>query len=157
MTDTTLDHNFSLTSLNQAYLIQMPLQFTTVEANSFQQFLQQIFQTHSTVKKIILDFGQTTFIDSSGLVGLAQITKLIKNIDFELTFWSFSPQLKTAISAAGLEQVFATEAVTENFVNSDSDRATKIHPAVLPLSKELKSKGFFDKCVENIFYNFTRF
>ena len=124
MTSTTITNDFALTHLNQAYLIQMPSNFTSVEANSFKQLLQKFgqkdavtlvrnfFQFHkhnSPVQKIVLDFEQTTFMDSSGLVGLCQIAQLAKNTKFDLIFWRFSPQVNMILSLAGLEKIITTE------------------------------------------------
>ena len=124
MTSTTITNDFALTHLNQAYLIQMPSNFTSVEANSFKQLLQKFckrdavtlvrnfFQFHkhnSPVRKIVLDFEQTTFMDSSGLVGLCQIAQLAKNTKFDLIFWRFSPQVNMILSLAGLEKIITTE------------------------------------------------
>ena len=124
MTSTTITNDFALTHLNQAYLIQMPSNFTSVEANSFKQLLQkfckrdavtlvrnflQFRQHNSPVRKIVLDFEQTTFMDSSGLVGLCQIAQLAKNTKFDLIFWRFSPQVKMILSLAGLETIITAE------------------------------------------------
>ena len=156
MTGTTIIDNFSLTHLNQACLIQMPSNFTSVEANSFKQLFQQLCrrdsvvlersflqlrQNSSAVKKIILDFGQTTFMDSSGLVGLCQILQLAKNTKFNLTFWRFSPQVNMILSLTGLEQVLPIEDGTNAIVTDDSIQPTNIHPSVLS-----KSKRFLDIC-----------
>ena len=152
MTDTTITDNFSLTHLNQACLIQMPSNFTSVEANSFKQLLRQfsrrnsvlfrqsffrLRQNSSAIKKIILDFGQTTFMDSSGLVGLCQIVQLAKNTKFDLTFWRFSPQVKMILSLAGLEQVFVIEDDKDAIVTDDSIQPTNIHTAVLSKRERL--------------------
>ncbi len=154
MTSTTITEidNFSLTHLNQAYLIQMPSNFTSVEANSFKQLFQQfcrrdsivldrsflqLRQNSCAVKKIILDFGKTTFMDSNGLVGLCQIVQLAKNTKFDLTFSRFSPQVKMILSLAGIEQVLSLEDVTDAIVTDDSIQQTNIHPSVLSKSKRL--------------------
>ena len=152
MTSTTITDNFSLTYLNQACLIQMPSNFTSVEANSFKQLFQQFCQKDSilfrgsffglskngsAIKKIILDFGQTTFIDSNGLVGLCQIVQLAKNTKFDLTFCRFSPQVKMILSLAGLEQVFAIEDDKDAIVTDDSVQQTNIHTALLSKRERL--------------------
>ena len=144
--------NFSLTYLNQACLIQMPLNFTSVEANSFKQLFQQLCRKGSIVsqrsffrlrqnsfaiKKIILDFGQTTFIDSSGLVGLCQIVQLAKNTKFDLSFWRFSPQVKMVLSLAGLEQFLSLEDVTDTIDTDNSIQQNKINLTVISKSERL--------------------
>ena len=109
MTNTTLKNNFLLTNKNQAYLVQMPSKFTSLEAKSIKQLFQEFCQIGSKIPKIILDFTPTTFIDSSGLAGLCQIVQLAKNTKLKLTFGGFSPQVKIVLSLAGLEQVFTIE------------------------------------------------
>ncbi len=152
MTSTTITDNFSLTHWNQACLIQMPPNFTSVEADSFKQIFQQfcrrdsilfrgnffrLRKNSSTIKKIILDFEQTTHIDSSGLAGLCQVVQLAKNIKFDLTFRRFSPQVKIVLSLAGLEQVFVIDDATDAIAKEDSMQQTSIYNTVLSKSNLL--------------------
>ncbi len=124
MTYTTL----LLTHLDQAELIHMPSRFTSTEANFFKQLFQQFScssepvadkQPNLTIKKVIVDFGKTTFIDNGGLVGLCQILRLARESQTELNFLSFSPQVKMVLSLAGLEQVFTIENSSNDILNTD--------------------------------------
>lgn len=102
-------NSFLVTDLNSIPLIQMPSQFTSTEANCFKQLLQQTLgQSQSQLRKVILDFEQTTFIDKGGLIGLCQILRLARDIQADLSFTSFSPQVKMVLSLAGLESFFMT-------------------------------------------------
>ena len=145
MTSRTITNNFALTHLNQACLIQMPSNFTSVEVNSFKQLFQkfchrdsnlsrwsflQLRRNSSAIKKIILDFGQTTHIDSNGLVGLCQIVQLAKNTKLDLTFYRFSPQVQMVLSLAGLEQVLSLDDNTDHLVTDNSIPQTNIDPVV---------------------------
>lgn len=156
MTSTTITNVFALTHLNQACLVQMPSNFTSVEANSFKQLLQKFCrkdavvlvrnflrfrQNKSAVKKIILDFEKTTFMDSNGLVGLCQIVQFAKNNKFDLTFRCFSPQVKMILSLAGLEKVISTESSQDNIILEQSSQKTDLHPAVVSQSKRLLDIG----------------
>ena len=76
MTYTTTTNNLLLTNLDHAQLIHMPSQFTSTETNFFRQLLQQFYYSSEPVavepsnfaiKKVIVDFGKTTFIDNGGL------------------------------------------------------------------------------------------
>ena len=135
MTSTTITDNFSLTYSNQACLVQMPPNFTSVEANSFNKLFQKfrrrdfllfrgssfrLRQNSSTIKKIILDFRQTTNIDSNGLILLCQIVELAKNAKFDLTFYRFSPQVKMILSLAGLEQFITIDDGTNSIFTDSS-------------------------------------
>lgn len=151
MTSTTITNNFALTHLNQACLIEMPSNFTSVEANSFKQLFQkfcrrdpnlfrwsflQLRKNSSAIKKIILDFGQTTHIDSNGLVGLCQIVQLAKNTKFDLTFRRFSPQVKMVLSLAGLDQVLSLDENVDNLVTNSISK-TNIYPVAPSKSERL--------------------
>ena len=92
-----------------AYLIQMPSHFTVREASNFQQQFQEICSTSWGLNKVICDFSQTNFMDSSGLVGLCQIVKLAQQESIELAFASFSPQIQIILSLTGLEEFFSLE------------------------------------------------
>ena len=109
----TTTQNFNITFTNKAYLVQMPSKFTVIEARELKPQIQQISQTSSTVEKIMLDFGQTTFLDSSGLMGLRQIVNEIKRADINLAFWSFSPEVNMILSLAGLDGVWQAEVGTD--------------------------------------------
>ena len=58
----------------------------------------------STADKIICDFGQTLFMDNSGLIGLCQIIKLSQRTGVTLAFSKFSPQKKIIFSLTGLDK-----------------------------------------------------
>lgn len=113
MTLTTTAQNFNIISINKTYLVQMPSRFTVIEARGLLPQIQQIAQSSSSVAKIMLDFGQTTFLDSSGLMGLCQIVNEIKHADINLSFWSFSSEVNMIFSLAGLDRVFQAEVGTE--------------------------------------------
>ncbi len=95
------DHHFY-----QTYLIQMPSRFTAIEASNFEQQVQEICQNRSAFNKIICDFGQTLFMDNSGLVCLCQIIKLSQRTGFTLAFSSFSPQIEIIFSLTGSDKYF---------------------------------------------------
>ena len=103
--------NLYITAQNSTYLIQIPSQFTATEASNFTQYINEIHDTGSTVKKMILDFGQTTFMDSSGLFTLCQIVKAFREKDIELTFLRFSSEVKMILSLVGLDRVIVPESI----------------------------------------------
>ena len=82
---------------HQAYLIQMPSNFTAREARNVKQKLEQICQSSLGLYKIICNFEQTIFMDNSGLVGLCEIVNLAQKERIELAFASFSPPDRSEI------------------------------------------------------------
>lgn len=109
MTYTTTICNCVAINSNQGLLITMPLRFTSLEANFFQQELQTIYKNSFGYQKIILDFSQTSFIDSNGLIALCRIVREARNSTVNLVFSSFSPQVQMVLSLARLDEVFKVE------------------------------------------------
>ena len=109
---------FLFSNANNTQLISMPTKFTSIEVNLFKQLLQRFSEdseaniSNSTClnpQKIAVDFKHTTFIDNDGLIGLCKIFQLAKAKKIDLTFISFSPQIKIVLSLAGLEHMFNRE------------------------------------------------
>jgi anti-anti-sigma factor len=118
MTYTSTSNNFVVTDLDSIQLIHMPSQFTSTEANYFKQLLQQfsfsfeqvpVASSNLTIKKIVVNFEKTVFIDNGGLIGLCQILRFAKDTKIDLRFLSFSPQVKMVLSLVGLEHFFSIE------------------------------------------------
>lgn len=115
-------------NLNQEILIKMPLRFTVLEADSFQQQFQKICQTSSAATKIVLDFSQTTFMDSSGLIALCRMVQEARTSRYNLAFSSFSPQVQMILSLAGLDEVIKVEGDTKALDKVHHQRASHNNP-----------------------------
>jgi anti-anti-sigma factor len=133
------DKRFGLLLHGQVGLVQMPPILTIQQAQSFREFFEQLCQTQSQLQQVILDFGQTTFIDSSGIGALIRSMTLAKQADLEWTCWSFSPQVKHILSLAGLgdslpmeagsDALFAEVETQQPIGIADASTATATHPA----------------------------
>ncbi|MFM2312346.1 MAG: hypothetical protein RLZZ04_1622 [Cyanobacteriota bacterium] len=130
MTYTTIGNNFLVIDLDNVQLINMSSQFTASEANKLRQLLQQFLGTFEQlsvtsndliIKKILVNFKKTIFINNEGLIGMCQILKFAKNNNIDLRFLSFSPQIEIVLSLVGLEQLFAIESnASTNFTANPS-------------------------------------
>jgi anti-anti-sigma factor len=104
---------FNATSFKDILLIQMPPRLTVLEASAFRQFFQDYMQQATPYQQVILDFGQTILIDSSGIGALLSNLKSARVHHIPLTLWSVGAQVKLAFSLAGLEEVLTLESHTE--------------------------------------------
>ncbi len=141
MTEAIIKNSFLLSNIDRACLVEMPTQFTSLEADSLKELFGKICQVGSQLKKIILDFGHTTFMDSSGLIGLCQIVQIAKKTKFDLTLGKVSPQVNIVLSLAGLEEILTVEKDIELIVNNSNTKQNYIHPSVTS-----KAKRFLDIC-----------
>lgn len=88
--------------------VVLPALFTVNEAIAFKQSFQKICQEHH-LKRIVLDFGHTTFIDSSGIGALVNALKAARACDIELSLRNVSSQVMMALSMTDLDKVFTVE------------------------------------------------
>ncbi|BCL34075.1 sugar transferase [Nostoc sp. MS1] len=103
------------TRINSTLLVQLPPRLTVVEAVSFREYFQTWVEAPG-LTKIILDFGQTTIIDSSGVGSLISNHKSAQAKNIQLVFWSVHPQVNLAFSLVGLDKIFHIETNTEAIV-----------------------------------------
>lgn len=101
----------SIKEKDSTYFIQISSQFTAAEASNIIHHLDEIYCNDSTVKKIFIDFGKTTFMDNSGLFALCQIVKSFKSKEIDLSFWRFSPEVKMILSLVGLDDIIMSELI----------------------------------------------
>jgi anti-anti-sigma factor len=104
---------FDSICLQDTLLIQMPPRLTVLEAMSFRQFFRERSENETCLSQIILDFGQTKLIDSSGIGALLSNVKTARVSGIQLSLWSVGPQVKLAFSLAGLEDLLNIEPHTE--------------------------------------------
>jgi anti-anti-sigma factor len=104
---------FHAIHLQEQVLIQMPLRLTVIEAPAFREFVRNYLQQTPLPRQIILDFGQTTLIDSSGIGALLGNFKSARSHQVQLVLWSVGPQVQLAFSLAGLDEILKIEPHTE--------------------------------------------
>jgi anti-anti-sigma factor len=119
------------TRLNSILLVQMPPRLTVLEAVAFREMFKS-FLEDSTINKIILDFGQTTIIDSSGVGSMITNLKLAQTKKVELVLWSVNEQVKLAFGLVGLDKILNIETNTEATIPTLNRKADKRPPVTHP-------------------------
>lgn len=82
---------------------------TVLQTVNFKRQFQQICQDYPTLTVTILDFGQTTFVDSSGIGALVGCWKIAHEKQLPVILRNVPLQLSTALALADLEQLFVIE------------------------------------------------
>lgn len=137
---------FKVTAFQETLLIQTPPRLTVIEAPAFRQFFQEQIQHPNRPQQIILDFGQTTLIDSSGIGALLGNFKSARNQGVQLTLWSVGTQVQLAFSLAGLEELLTIEPHTEpaqaTVTPTTKSHSSLAHPSVRsPLKRTMDIVG----------------
>lgn len=97
------------TILNHTCCFSMPTAFTVVQAVDFKQNFQQTCQANPDLTTTILDFSETTFMDSSGIGALVGCWKIAQKQGAKLILRNVSPQVMTILSLADLDKLFEIE------------------------------------------------
>jgi len=100
---------FSTTVSEEVCVIELPPLLTVVEAVAFKDKFQQFMQTESLPPKIALNFGQTTFIDSSGIGALVLCLKATQSKKLELVLQNLRSEVLNTLALASLDQLFQIE------------------------------------------------
>jgi anti-anti-sigma factor len=130
---------FPITVTNGIHLVQLPSRLTVAEAIVFKAKCKHLMQENPT--RIILDFGHTTFIDSSGIGSLISCLRLSQTIHAEVILWSVHPEVRMAFSLADLDDILkiepATQALAPTATRQSQARPPITHPSVRSKVKRL--------------------
>lgn len=97
---------FPVTFLNGTAVVQVPARLTVLEAVTFKRTCQELTLNRDTLKQIIVDFGQTTFMDSSGLGALVSNFKIAQEKGIEFMLRNVTSKVMAVLNLTGLDQVF---------------------------------------------------
>lgn len=121
-----------VTVLDEIPQIPVPPRLTVLEAIAFKQSFQELLQGNALPRKIILDFSQTTFMDSSGLGALVTNFKSAQQQGIELILWDVRPQVMAVLSLTGLDQVLKIEQRTPSATPAPTKGSEVQPPATHP-------------------------
>ncbi|ACK72940.1 anti-sigma-factor antagonist and sugar transfersase [Gloeothece citriformis PCC 7424] len=127
-----LTPELEVTVLNKISLVQLPVYLDFSSSLALERTCQFLFQTKWS--QIILDFAQTTFIDSCGIGTLANLIKLANEKQIQIILWSVESKIQEALRAAGFESSLVIDAETQS-IKRENDLFKKSqlishHPSV---------------------------
>lgn len=123
---------FQVSVSNQNAVVQLPPRLSVLEAVAFKKTCQQLYQDNPAPNQIILDFSQTTFIDSSGVGALVNNVKTAQQQGVKLILRSVQPQVMAVLSLTGLDQVLTIEPTEETKQSSKSRKVEENLPTTHP-------------------------
>jgi anti-anti-sigma factor len=119
MTRHTSSPDFSIFQAQDSLTIQLPKRLTVLEAIGFKDCCNELLQQNPLPKKIIFDFGQTSFIDSSGIGAIVHNTKAINTQQVSLLICNLQPPVMAVLSMTSLDRVLPIQ-----LENTEIDTAT---------------------------------
>lgn len=143
MSSQTIPVEFSVTCLEDVAILQVPARLTVLEAISFKETYQNLIQADSPPRQIVIDFQNTTFMDSSGLGSLVSNFKNSQEKGIIMTLRHITPQVMAVLNLTGLDQVFPIESLhnlspvaNDNLIDTGKNNSRKVdslpqtHPSV---------------------------
>ncbi|MBD2776612.1 exopolysaccharide biosynthesis polyprenyl glycosylphosphotransferase [Iningainema tapete] len=109
MTSPPIESDFPVTFANDTAIVQVSARLSVLEAVAFKQTCQELIKLIPVPKKIIIDFQQTIFMDSSGLGALVSNVKTFQEKQIEFILRDVTPQVMAVLNLTGLDEVFTIE------------------------------------------------
>jgi exopolysaccharide biosynthesis polyprenyl glycosylphosphotransferase len=141
--------DFLILQVQDSLTIQLPKRLTVLEAVSFKDCCHELLQQSPLPKKIIFDFGQTGFIDSSGIGAIVHNTKAINTQQVSLLICNLQPPVMAVLSLTSLDRVLPIQlekneidivAVTET--QTSKTQPPKTHPSIhSPIKRSIDILG----------------
>ncbi len=132
--------DFPVIFLNDTAIVQVSERLSVLEAVAFKQTCQELLQKNPVPKKIIIDFQQTIFMDSSGLGALVSNLKTAQEKGIEFILRDVTPQVMAVLNLTGLEKVFYIESNRDTPAPSNRQHQEQLpttHPSVRSWMKRL--------------------
>ncbi|MCX7595587.1 MAG: anti-sigma factor antagonist [Fischerella sp.] len=138
MTSQPQEADFPVMFLHDIAIVQVSERLSVLEAVAFKQTCQNLTQANPTPQKIIIDFQQTTFMDSSGLGALVSNFKAAQDLGIEFILRNVTPQVMAVLNLTGLEKVFSIESDALMTAPSQlEEQLPTTHPSVRSWMKRL--------------------
>ena len=125
-----------MTQTEELCQIRLPTLITVTEAVAFRAACREVIEASLVPSKIVLDFAQTTFIDSSAIGALVLCLKAARSRQIELVLWSVNPEILAILSLADLDRHFKLEPRTTHLEPSSSEPILhSTHPSIQSQTK----------------------
>jgi len=132
---------FVRTVRNGCLIIQLPPRLTVSEAVTFRRDAPEWMARVPDLREVILDFGRTAIIDSSGIGALEGTIKAARELSVPLSAWSVHRQVALALQMTGLQKLLPLTAHTQGLLphppRAEDQRPPLTHPSVRSVLKRL--------------------
>ena len=133
MIDETPEIIFPTSSIQDKPVVEIPERLTVLEAIVFKQTVGQVLQQDIPDGQILLDFGKTRFIDSSGIGALVANFKVARENNIELILESVQPPVMATLAMTGLIDILNISSSAQ----WSHKESPETHPSVRSLVKRL--------------------
>ncbi|MCF7995572.1 MAG: sugar transferase [Chromatiaceae bacterium] len=108
--DNVGESRFSTVAADEGRIrIQMPKELSVVEAVPFRNAFRSVCEVTDPPRVVVLDFGKTRFLDSSGIGALSGCMKIAKARNVDLALAGVGPEVRSVLTLTGLDRVLRIE------------------------------------------------
>ncbi len=140
MTSPSPQVDFPVNFLQDTAIIRIPARLSILEAVPFQQTCQDLTKKDIPPQKIIIDFQNTIFLDSSGLGALVSCLKITQDKGIEFILSNVNSKVMAVLSLTELDRVFeiqTTKDVLAKPTRQLEEQLPATHPSIRSLMKRL--------------------
>ncbi|MEC4804447.1 MAG: anti-sigma factor antagonist [Jaaginema sp. PMC 1079.18] len=130
MTSSSPAENFPVALTPSTATMTMPPRLSVLEAIAFKQNYQELLQGSQIPPKIILDFQQTRFMDSSGVGALVSNFKVTQAQGHQVVLHNVNPPVMAVLTMTGLDRILSIEA--QSTATLPDDRPLAVAEPSLP-------------------------
>ncbi|CDN12411.1 MAG: sugar transferase [Richelia sp.] len=113
MTSPSPQADFPVIFLQDTVIIKVPSRLSVLEAVAFKQTCQDLTQKEVPPKKIIVDFRDTIFMDSSGLGALVSNFKITQDKGIAFSLNNVNSKVMAVLNLTELDRVFEIQTVSD--------------------------------------------
>ena len=106
MSNPTLEIDFPIDYQHSCPVVKLPQRLTLIESISFKKLCAKLIEQNREISKIVFDFENTWFIDSSGIGALIGIHVIARAYQQELIFQQVQPPVMEILEMAELTEIF---------------------------------------------------
>jgi anti-anti-sigma factor len=91
---------------DQVRIIQLSGILDTTQSQVLKEKIQEILEKDNSIKTVLIDFKDVTFMDSSGLGALVLAFRALQDVDKKLVICSINEQVRILFELTGMDKVF---------------------------------------------------
>jgi len=133
MSKPTLEIDVPIIYQDNCLIVKSPKRLTLIESISFQKSCVELIEQNQTVPRIILNFKDTRFIESSGVGALIAIHAMARAYQQELIFQQVQPPVIAVLEMAELTEIFQIQSTNKSVPKG----SLVTHPSIHSFLKRL--------------------
>lgn len=101
--------------VEEVKVVQLSGILDAAQSQEFRKKIDEILQKESSIKTVLVDFKEVTFMDSSGLGALVLAFKALNSVDKNFVICSINEQVRILFELTSMDKIFKIYSNREEF------------------------------------------